>query len=228
MKSKSKSRGYSVLEMVMAVLIFSLFLGAVFGIFNYGLKNWKVVETKSDVQSQGEVAMGRMVSDMTATDISTMSWVPCTGYNNDSYVAFETAVNPATGQAEKDQGLLLWQGYILYFTIPYVNNVGKTDKKLVRKYLPHTPSTTPKELTSISSYLTETCHYTGEKVRTVARNIYSLDIQVNSNQYIVDMTLVTYKRFSERRLAYQKDFSDKVGNATLTLKASIMPRNTQN
>lgn len=101
----------------------------------------------------------------------------------------------------------------------------------MRKFIPHENRTTPKkiDIAKMSSYLTDTppLPSSGEELRTVARNIYSLDIAVNSNKYIVDLSIVTWKKFSETRLAYDKDFSDNVAQESVTLKASVMPRNSQ-
>jgi hypothetical protein len=58
-----------------------------------------------------------------------------------------------------------------------------------------------------------------------------MDIAVNPNKYIVDLSLVTWKKFYEKtpggRLAYDKDFSDNAGQESVTLNASVMPRNSQ-
>ncbi len=221
-----KHYGHTVMELIMAILIFSLFLACAFAVFSYGLKNWKLVETKGDVQNQAEVAMGRILSEITATDITTLI------YNNTppaSYVVFETAVNSSTGDVEKENAAIVWKGYVLYYTSPSDN--GKPSKKLLRRYIPHENRTTPKkiDITKMSLYLTDTppLPSSGEELRTVARNIYSLDIAVNPNKYIVDLSIVTWKKFSETRLAYDKDFSDNVGQESVTLKASVMPRNSQ-
>ncbi len=225
MNKKCKLYGHTVMEMVMAILIFSIFLACAFAVFSYGLKNWKLVETKGDVQNQAEVAMGRILSDITATDITTI----VTGTSPVHYVAFESAVNSSTGDVEKENAAIVWKGYVLYYTSP--SDTGKPDKKLLRKFIPHVNRTTPKQIdvTKMSLYLTDTPPYpgSGEELRTVARNIYSMDISVNPNKYIVDLSIVTQKRFSEKRLAYDKDFSDNVGHERVTLKASVMPRNSQ-
>lgn len=222
-----KHLGHTVLELVMAILIFSIFLACAFAVFSYGLKNWKLVETKGDVQNQAEVAMGRILSELTATDITTLI------HNNTppvSYVVFETALNSSTGAVEKENALIVWKGYVLYYTSP--SDSGKPDKKLLRKYIPHENRTTPKQidLAKMSLYLTDS-YNTGEELRTVARNIYSLDITINPNKYIVDLSIVTRKKFYEKkpggRLAYDKDFSDNAGQESVTLKASVMPRNSQ-
>jgi hypothetical protein len=228
MNKKAEHYGHTLMELVMAILIFSLFLTGAFAVFSYGLKSWKLVETKSDVQNQAEVAMGRILSELISTDIETLLTDKNVPPSSPviKWVAFETAVNSATGDVEKENASLIWKGYILYYTSP--SDAGKPDKKLLRKYIPHADRTTPKQidLTKMSFYLTDTFN-TGEELRTVARNIYNLDIAVNPNKYIVDLSLVTWKKFSETRLAYDKDFSDNAGQESVTLKASVMPRNSQ-
>ncbi len=224
MNKKFKNYGHTVMELVMAILIFSLFLACTFAVFSYGLKNWKLVETKGDVQNQAEVAMGRILSEITATDITTL----ITGNSPVHYVVFESAVNSSTGDVEKENAAIVWKGYVLYYTSP--SDAGKPDKKLLRKFIPHENRTTPKQIdiTKMSLYLTDTppSPGSGEELRTVARNIYDMDISVNPNKYIVDLSIVARKKFSEKRLAYDKDFSDNVAQESVTLKASVMPRNS--
>lgn len=222
MNKKAEHYGHTLMEMLMAILVFNLFLIGAFAVFSYGLKSWKLVETKGDVQNQAEVAMGRMLSDLISTDITTL----VTGNSPVKYVAFESAVN-SSGNVEKLNASILWKGYILYYTSP--SDAGKPSKKLLRKYIPHDDRTTPKQiaLAQMSLYLTDTCN-TGEELRTVARNIYDLDISVNLNKYIVDISLVTLKKFSETKMAYDKDFSANIGQERVTFRASVMPRNTQN
>jgi len=221
---KTRISAHSVLELTLAILIFSIFLMSVFSIFSYGLKNWKLVETKSDVQNQAQIATGRMLSDLTSTDISSLT----TDTTPMKYIAFESAVNSTSGDVEKENGMVVWKGYVLYYTSPSDHN--KVTKRLLRRYVPHENRTTPKQLDSIKMflYLTDTppASITDGELRTVASNIYDLDISINPNGYIVDISLVAWKNFSEKRLAYRKDFSSKLVNESLTLKASIMPRNT--
>ncbi len=221
MHRKAEHSGHSLMEMIITVLVFNLFLIGAFAVFSYGLKNWKLIETKSDVQNQAEIAMGRLLSDIISTDIATL----VTGNSPVKYVAFESSVT-SSGNVEKSNDALVWKGYVLYYTSPSDN--GKPQKKLLRKYIPHADRTTPKKinLTQMSLYLTDTCN-TGEELKTVARNIYDMDISINPNKYIVDISLVTWKKFSETTLAYDKDFSKNVGQERVTLRASVMPRNTQ-
>jgi len=219
MSVKTNSSGYTILELVMAISIFSIFMIGVFSVFSFGLKSWKLVETKNDSQQQAEVALARILSDLKSSDISSL-------VTGDEYIAFETAwsdPNAPDSNFKKLGGYPLWQGYILYYTFP--RNPNSADKKLLRKYICHTPAISPMKMTDISIYLTDN-PVNGENLRTVARNIYSLDAGIGTNNFVVDIILRTEKKFSEKRLAYEKDFSDDVGNDIVTLKASVSPRNT--
>ena len=213
--------GHTVLEMIIAVLIFSLFLFGTFAILSYSLKNYRLLDTRSEAQGQAEFAMTRVVKDLINTDISSLS----IGTLEEEYMVFETAVDPNSQKFQKDLGLPLWQGYILYYTFPRDPNA--VDKKLLKKYVPLGTSTTrAKKLTDIGLYLTDTFN-PGEDLRTVAKNIYDLEFSIQDNEYIVDIYLVTIKKFSARRLAYDKDFADDAGQNKVKLKLSVMPRNSK-
>ncbi len=212
--------GHTILELVIATLVFSLFLFGAFTMFSFCLKNYRLIDTRSQAQNQAEIALSRIVSDLLSSDISSM----VIGTSAEEYMVFETAIDPNTHEFKRDMKDPLWQGYVLYYTYPRDPN--SIEKKLLRKYVPHTQTTTAKEMTSIALYLTGSCN-SGEELRTVARDIYDLEIGINSNSYMVDINLVTWKSFSERRLAYQKDFSDNVARETVRLNMSVMLRNTR-
>ncbi len=215
---KLNNYGYSILEMALAISLFSIFMAAVFSVFSYGFKSWKLIETKSDSQLQAEVALARIVSDLKSSDISSV-------VTGDEYVAFETAWSDPneTVTFKKLGGYPLWQGYILYYTFPRDSDA--VNKKLLRKYINHSASGLATRMTDIDMYLTDNS-VNDENLRTVARNIYDLQITTGTNRFIVDIILKTEKKFSEKRLAYEKDFSDNIAVDIVTLKASISPRNT--
>jgi len=204
--------------MLIVVIILGIFLTGAFIVFNFGLKNYGLINTKNESMNQAQVAVARMTKDLISSDISTM----VIGTAQEEYMAFETAISPADDKFKKDINLPLWQGHILYYTYP--RTTGIPDKKLMRKFIPHTASTMPLQLTGIGGYLTNT-YNSGEKLSTAARNIYNLDISI-SNDYIIDIKLVTWKKFTDTKLAYEKDFNKNLVNDTVVIKVSVMPRNT--
>jgi hypothetical protein len=208
------------MEMIMVVIVFSLFLFGAFMVFSYGLKNYRLIDVKNETQNQAVVSVGRIMNDLILTDISTLVY----GTAVEEYMSFETAINISDNEFKKLSGAPNWQGHILYYTYP--RDLSATEKDLMRKYVPlSSPDTMPAQLVSTFSYLTSTAG-TGQKINTVAKGIYDLDISVDSEKSIVNIILVVKKRFSVKKLAYDKDFSENVGNDTVTIKASIMPRNT--
>lgn len=219
---KHFKRGHTLMEMVISIIVFSLFLMAAFLVFSFGLKTWKLIETKSDAQMQAELAMDRIINDLKSTDISSLVM----GTSEEMYIVFETAwSDPSVPNPEfhKLGGYPEWQGYLLYYTCP--DDTSTSEKKLLRKFVPHTPDTTAREMTDIHLYLVDTFN-PGEDLRVVARNIYNLEFNSGINNFTVDIRLVTKKSFSEKRLAYEKDFSDNVAIDFVTLTASVVPRNT--
>jgi hypothetical protein len=215
-----KITGNTLSEMLVGLIILGLFLTGAFIVFNFGLKNYGLINTKNETLNQAQIAVARMAKDVISTDISTL----VIGTSQEEYMVFETAISPLDDKFKKDTNLPFWQGHILYYTYP--RTVGTIDKKLMRKFVPHTGSTMPVEMTGIGSgnYLTNT-YNTGEKLVTAARNIYDLDISI-SNNYIVDIKLVTWKKFTDIKLAYDKDFNKNLVNDTVVIKVSVMPRNT--
>jgi len=216
--NQCKKYGHSLMEMIMVVIIFSLFLFGAFMVFSYGLKNYRLIDVKNETQNQAVVSVGRIMNDLILTDISSLVY----GTAVEEYMSFETAISD--NEFKKLSGAPYWQGYILYYTYP--GNPSATEKDLMRKYVTlSSPDTMPKQMLNTFSYLTSTAG-TGEKINTIARGIYDLEISIDSEKSIVNITLVVKKRFSAKKLAYDKDFSENAGNDTVMIKASVMPRNT--
>lgn len=217
--------GHTVLEMIIAIMVFSLFLFGLFAMMDFGFKNYRLIDTKGQAQGQAEVALARIASDLMTTDTDSL----VVGTAMEEYLVFDTAVNPDTNAFEKDGRYPLWQGYVMYYTSP--RTPGSINKKLMRKFIPHSKITTSQKMNQFATmalYLTDTYNeLEHEELRIVARDIYSLTVTENSNNLIVNISLVTWKDFSEKRLAYTKNFSDAVAQETVNLKLSIMPRNTQ-
>jgi len=194
----------------------------VFAILNFGFKNFRLINTKGEAQSQAEVALGRISSDLLTSDIKSM----VIGTAIDNYMVFDTAIDPNTNLFVKDGKHPLWQGFVLYYT--YSPDPNAICKKLMRKYVPHDHLTSPSKMTNIALYLTDTYNdFEKEELRIVAKDIYGLEISHHTNNLMVDIALVTWKDFLEERMAYQKDFSDVVAKETVRLKVSVLPRNTQ-
>lgn len=217
-----KNSGHTVLELIMAVLLFGLFMLGAFSIFSFGLKNWRLMETKNDARMQALVAIGKITKDLKSTDISSL----VIGAAKDEYLVFETAFSDPTSPDpifHKNGGYPEWQGYVLYYTYPRDPNA--VDKELMRKFVPHPPGTVAKVMTDIHLYLLDTA-LPGEDLRVIARNIYDLEFSNGNNDLIIDIELTTRKNFTEKRLAYQKDFTGDPGVELVVIKSSVIPRNT--
>ena len=215
-----KDKGHTVLELMIAFAVFSMFLLGIFAVINFGLKNYRLIDMKSEIRGSAQVAMGRILGELKSTDITSLVMGPA----EEEYMVFETAVDPVTHKLEIVDRVPQWQGYVLYYTFPRDPNA--TDKMLFRKYVPHTPRTLAKKMTSIALYLNDTTN-TGEELTTVTRNIYDMDISISTDGFVVNLDLTTNTDFADRRLAYQKDFSDDVAKGRFKVSASVMPRNTK-
>lgn len=222
MERLKETYGHTVLEMIIAVMVFSLFLFGVFAMLDFGFKNYRLIDTKGEAQGQAEVALGRIAGDLMTTDINSL----VIGTAQEEYLVFDTAVNRDTNEFESDGKYPLWQGFVMYYTYP----AGSMNKKLMRKYIPHVPITMAQKMNQFATmalYLTDTYNeLEEEELRIVARDIYALNITY-TDKFIINIGLVTWKDFSEKRLAYTKNFSDNVAQETVNLKLSVMPRNTQ-
>lgn len=139
-------KAVSLIEIIIVISIFSLFLLGFHLVLNTGLKNWKMGEMKSDIQGSAEIVMKRMITELQLANAMGLQ-VDTAGHDMDlgggkikkvhEFICFETPVrNGILMYDSKKMGNPYWQGYIIYFVLPQ-DSTGAVSKKLYRRYIPH-------------------------------------------------------------------------------------------
>jgi len=243
-------RGHSVLELMLTVVIFSIFLLALTAIFSTGLKSWNLVQNKTETQQEASICNMFLVKDFRNTDQSTLIM----GGKGYEYAILQSDINEF-GVSEYDHttGKPKWQAYILYYTFPRSKkgkefsmdltdpstipgtldpNNPRLGKKLIRKILKHAPFVN-KKLTNFEIYFNDIdVKMAGEeyigKPKVLSRHIYEMDIKQNSDHANgVDIDIIIVKSMLEDRLAFTKDFSDTAGKERIIIKNTVMLNNTE-
>jgi len=208
-----KEKGHTILELAMVVAIFSLFLVFMYATFDAGLKSWQLGSIRSELQQNAEVAIKRIIKDLTSTNMSSLVIGP-----SGEYIAFESPIIITTRDFDYDpnSGLPEWQGHIIYFTLPSE----KDDMVLYRKYIKRgtgkeniNPSLLPSPITT---YL-----IADDDARVMARNLKS----INFNKYGSNIT-VTIKYIKDIRKNASVNFSVQgKGIEEFELISSVIPKN---
>jgi len=60
----AKNSGVTLLELMVVISIFFLFLFAFYAALDTGLKSWKMGEVRADLKTKGELIMKRLVSEL--------------------------------------------------------------------------------------------------------------------------------------------------------------------
>lgn len=235
-------RGHSVIELMLTVVIFSIFLLALTSVFSTGLKSWNLVQNKTETQQEASLCNMFLAKDLRQTDKSTAE-IGGKGYE---YAILQSNTNEF-GVQEYDHatGKPKWQAYILYYTFPRNSdpnlaiNINFTDpnyinlrKKLIRKVIKHTAFVNTK-LANITQYFNDIdVKIPGEtyigKPKVLSRHIYEMNLLTNSNNAnAIDITIIISKSITEDRQAYTKDFSDGVGIEKIIIKNTVLLNNTQ-
>jgi len=239
-------KGYSVVELMITMLIFSFFLLALTQIFSLGLKSWNIIESKTSIEQEASLSMSLLKRDLFFSDNMTVQF----GGEGKEYVIMESAADEkGRFHYNEKTGVIEWQSYILYYTYPR-SSAGdefclKVDlksaspektpkKKLIRKVIKHNPSEVAKKLTTYQIYFTDSINPDPAegiigKPHILSKHIYNMDITENSvdENNGLDIKLTMVKSILEDRLAYVKDFSYNVGYETITLKGSVLLKNTK-
>jgi len=205
MKIFFKQSGISLAEMVMVVFMFTIFLMVMYLIFQIGLENWQIGAVKSEVQQNAEVAMKRIIKDLTYTNLYTL-----TVENSGQRVIFETPINNTTGVFSYDpnSGLSIWQGYILYYLI------GSTDNyTLYRRYVARgVQNTFPMILLDAYTFCTN-------QGKVVTKNLSNINFEKSGS--IVVVTIKYKKNIRKNATVMFK----RQGSEVFELKSYVMPKN---
>lgn len=71
--------GFTLIELMIVMLIFSIILGAMFAVMNMGKASWHSGDTQIQVQQEARKGMDRIVKELRQTGTSTIIGVPADG-----------------------------------------------------------------------------------------------------------------------------------------------------
>jgi len=139
-----KQKGFTILELSVVIVIFGMFLIAIYTILDAGLKGWNLGKNRTEIQNSGEVLIRRIVRDITMGSRDSMIVDP-----NGTYICMETPMLNGEYKYNQDAaGFPYWQGYVLYYLY---QDGGK--KTIYRNYISHPQRCSPVPLSLNSTHL---------------------------------------------------------------------------
>ncbi len=132
--------GLTLVELIIVILIFSLFMIVIYSTLDVGFKMWKLGETRTDVESKSESFIRRMAMELRTSNAYAIIFNEPDDansvYHSDTpYICFETSVYNGQVAYKEDTGDILWQGFILYYAIEDLKD--PNCRILYRRYVPH-------------------------------------------------------------------------------------------
>lgn len=222
-----KEKGTTLMEIVISLFIFSLFMFTVYAVFETGMKSWQMGSVKSDLYQKAQVALSAITKDFRYSN-----WVSVQIDNNgdpmetNEYISFETPVNYNDGSMETDtfDGSPVWQGYVLYYIYPRWETDASPEQKrdLYRHFKPRsTPSSIPKPLDDIMSAIDLDVSPSGDEiVKTVVKEIYSINLEQYETELVIT---VVFKKNLRKESSVVFTGSSEVGTEIMEYKTSVIP-----
>lgn len=217
-----KTSGLSVAELSLATAIFSLLMLGIYVALDIGMKTWQLGEVKTDFYSRAKVTLNSISKDFTYS-----TWISATVENDgnpdsiNEYIVFESPLGQdGSLQVDNRNGTPIWQRYIHYYIYPSVKS--SPDAK-VRNVYRRTKERTPKHsspLPFFDALLISAQETSGTVLRTVSRDVQSLDFKV------VDDSLIVYIGFKANvRKNSTVMFDNSKVTEVIKLKTSVIPQN---
>lgn len=221
-------KGSSLVEIVIASLIFAIFMGAIFVVFETGLKSWQLGATKSDLHQKAEMILGRITKDFNYSNLYTAQ-IHHNGDPNElnEYICFETPVKSQDGTIELDEdnfGAPVWQGHVIYYIKPRFeeNNNPETKRILYKSFVPRTPPySRPVFLINFPGTYIDNTLTTDDNVRVIARDLYSIDF----NRDGISMSISVMLRKDVRKESSVAFSPSGKGIEIFELSTSVNPKN---
>ena len=229
-KKLLKKTGITLLELMIVVGIFFLFLLAFYATMDVGLKQWKIGEVRSDLQTTGEWVMRRMVSELQNANAVAIYADYSTTDPNDATLCFETPIFNGLVQSSSTTGDLYWQGHILYYTLSDPNDTENETKILYRRFIPHdttlpiTDRTSATLLDNITDYTDLDAATDPETFRKVCDSLTRVCFEHNGSIVNIQLEFQENVRKSDDARVSVATGSN-VGTDRFVLKNSIKPKN---
>lgn len=220
MKKYCREDGFTILELTIVTIIFSLFLIGIYTILDTGLKAWNMGQTRTDLQSNGETVVRRMVRDITMSSKDSVTIDP-----NGKYIAMETPfLNGEFKYNQSETGNPYWQGYIIY----YLYDDGKGNKTLYRNYMAHSERECPIPISNISSCIIPPASPTADN-KPLATSVETFNVEKIKS--VINIRISYRKEPIKKSKGGNIDrFSvagtaDNKGTEIFELQASVEPKN---
>jgi prepilin-type N-terminal cleavage/methylation domain-containing protein len=234
-----KKQGLTLIELMVVVSIFMLFLLAFYAVMEVGLKSWKIGEVRSDIQSTGETVIKRLISELqNGNSIALNAFTPSDPNDPNAYICFETPVYDGEFQSDPNSGDPIWQGFVIYYTVKDNSDNYFNTKILYRRYIPHNISspykTTGKTVASLLpniesklvTSLTGTEVTQGQTLKRVCGRIsYVKFKQVGSIVNIELSFIENFRQSKDARVSFSQDGNFKTGTEKFILRNSVKPKN---
>jgi len=222
---------FTILELVISCIVFSLFLFAAYAALDIGLKSWQLGETKSDLHQRAEIVLNRITKDFNSSNYRSVQ-IDNNGNPDElnEFICFETPFNKADNSFEIDSGNFaspVWQGYILYYISPRIKVVPlASERNIYRRFEEKPspciyPSPLTDSLTSLSIYLNDT---SGDNIRTIVQDIYSIDFDSRGNVLVVNVYFKKHIR-SNASVSFSPGPDATSGTEILKMSASVRAEN---
>ena len=109
-----KSRGFSLLETMMAVCLLSIVMGAMFYIFSVASTSWLKARKTIEVKESAQVTFTRLTTLIRSSAINSVTVIPYQDTNN--AISFLSAIDTTTGKTEyTDKGVMFWKKYMIFY-----------------------------------------------------------------------------------------------------------------
>jgi hypothetical protein len=214
-----------MVELVVVIVVFSLFLVAIYSILDAGVKGWNMGQNRTEIQNSGEVIVKRM-----AHEISMCSKISLVVDPNGQYISMESSM--LNGEYKYDQdnaGFPYWQAYIIYYLYKDPNGDPNTStNKLYRNYISHPARVTPVPLSNLSihSCIIPPPSPTAEN-KPVAINVDTFNVAVKgADNSLVNIRLLYRKEPVKKGKIYSvSGTSEAKGTEIFELQASAEVKN---
>jgi len=207
---KIKLRALTLLEVMMALSIFLILMGAVFYIYCISTRSWLKVRQQIEVKDSAQVTFIRIQREIRGSAADSVTIIQYPDPNNDA-ISFLSSYNPTSGLTDyDDQGKMLWTRYVLFYleddpdiaALGYykllsrevdISNISDYATQTIDKlpYPPVSGSTTTYPMDSyIKGLVTPVSPYLSS-ARTISRNITSLKFNLSLKE--IDINVNTGK-----------------------------------
>ncbi|HPZ07843.1 MAG TPA: hypothetical protein PL110_07010 [Candidatus Eremiobacteraeota bacterium] len=230
--------GLTLLEICIVMVIFFLFLFAFYATMDVGLKNWKIGEVRSDIQSTGEMVLKRLMTELANSNAVAISVNDPNDPN--SYICFETPIANGLFHNDPTTGDIYWQGYVLYFVLKDESDKDYNTSILYRRYIPHNTKpdyisydrTAATLLEGINSKLNKTLTVEevthGESIKKICHRVSSAKFIHNDVDSIVKIEIAFQENLRKSKganVSFSATGNDNTGTERFVVKSSVKPKN---